>query len=287
MSVSHAATEAEKVAAGLPGLVLAAERIAAGVQTGPHGRRRAGTGDSFWQSRPLSPHEAARRIDWRLSARAGRPFVRETEWEAAQTVGLWAASDPGMAWRGADTRPTKGERASVLTLAMAALLLRGGERVRLLASDRPAFGGVGALSAVAHALASADGAPATDRLPRFGRAVLVGDWLGPAEETASMLRRFAARQAAGVLVQVLDPAELELPFSGRVRLAAPGGDEALVIERAEDAREGYAARIADHMAALRDACRAAGWLYRLHVTDQPAQAALLSLWMALADGTPA
>jgi len=143
---------------------------------------------------------------------------------------------------------------------------------------------VGALSAVAHALASADGAPATDRLPKYGRAVLVGDWLGPVEHTAAMLRRFAARQAAGVLVQVLDPAELALAFSGRVRLATPSGDEALVIERAEDAREDYAARIAVHIAALRDSCRAAGWLYRLHVTDQPAQAALLSLWMALADG---
>lgn len=281
MSVALA-RDAERVAAGLPALVLAAERIAAGVRIGPHGRRRAGSGFSFWQSRPLSPHEPARRIDWRLSARTGRPFVRETEWEAAQTVGLWHATDAGMDWTGDGGRTTKRDRAALLTLALAALLLRGGERVRLLGSDAPPV--ATRLDAVAHAMAElpAETVPLPQRLPRHGRAVLVGDWLGPVEDTAALLRAFAARPVGGVLVQVLDPAELAFGYSGRVRFSAPAGGEALVIERAEEARERYGARLAAHRAAIEAACRSAGWFYRLHVTDQPAQAALLSLWATLA-----
>ena len=278
------AREAERVAAGFPALVLAAERIAAGVRVGPHGRRRAGSGFSFWQSRPLSPHEPARRIDWRLSARTGRPFVRETEWEAAQTVGLWHATDAGMDWTGDPGRITKRDRAAVLTLALAALLLRGGERIRLLGSDAPAIGGGARLDAVAHAMAElpAETVPSPERLPRHARAVLIGDWLRPVEDTAALLRGFTARPVGGVLVQVLDPAEMALAYSGRMRLLAPAGGEALVIERAEDARERYGARLAAHRAAIEDACRAVGWFYRLHVTDHPAQAALLSLWATLA-----
>ena len=40
---------------------------------------------------PPVPRRATRssRIDWRVSARSDRAYVRETEWEAAQTVCLW------------------------------------------------------------------------------------------------------------------------------------------------------------------------------------------------------
>ena len=41
-----------------------------------------------------------------------------------------------MAWRSRDTLPLKQERADELLLALAALLLRGGERVRGWSSER-------------------------------------------------------------------------------------------------------------------------------------------------------
>ncbi len=80
---------AEALGARLPPLLVAAERVAATVAQGVHGRRRVGQGDSFWQFRPFLPGDAAASIDWRQSARSDRAFVRETEWEAAQTVCLW------------------------------------------------------------------------------------------------------------------------------------------------------------------------------------------------------
>ncbi len=42
---------AEALAATLPPLLVAAERVAATVAQGVHGRRRAGMGESFWQFR--------------------------------------------------------------------------------------------------------------------------------------------------------------------------------------------------------------------------------------------
>ncbi len=56
---------------------------------GVHGRRRAGPGENFWQFRPFASGEPANRIDWRRSARGAQAFVREREWEAAQTLWLW------------------------------------------------------------------------------------------------------------------------------------------------------------------------------------------------------
>ncbi|MCA3425865.1 MAG: DUF58 domain-containing protein, partial [Roseomonas sp.] len=55
---------AEALGARLPPLVVKAERIAATVMQGVHGRRRSGQGDAFWQFRPYLPGDAAARVDW-------------------------------------------------------------------------------------------------------------------------------------------------------------------------------------------------------------------------------
>src|SRR5436189_5216594 len=78
------------LAATMPRLILEARRVAATIIHGLHGRRRAGTGESFWQFRRFTSGESASKVDWRRSARDDHLYVREHEWEAAHTVWLWA-----------------------------------------------------------------------------------------------------------------------------------------------------------------------------------------------------
>ena len=81
--------DAATLSARLPSLVIAARRVAQTVRHGVHGRRRAGSGETFWQFRPFLSGEPSSRVDWRRSAREERAFVREREWEAAHTVWIW------------------------------------------------------------------------------------------------------------------------------------------------------------------------------------------------------
>ena len=87
---------AETAAAGLPDLMLAAERLAVSVDPGAHGLRRAGTGEDFWQYRPAMTGDPAGLIDWRRSARSDATFVRERELHTAQSAILWVAATPGI-----------------------------------------------------------------------------------------------------------------------------------------------------------------------------------------------
>src|SRR5258708_2025464 len=82
----------------LPNLVVSAREIAGSMIHGVHGRRRAGTGESFWQFRPFVHGESASGIDWRRSARDDRTYIREREWEAAHTVWIWIDRSPSMAY---------------------------------------------------------------------------------------------------------------------------------------------------------------------------------------------
>jgi uncharacterized protein (DUF58 family) len=274
---------AEALGATLPPLVVQAERVAATVMQGVHGRRRPGQGDAFWQFRPYLPGDAASRVDWRQSARSDRLFVRETEWEAAQTVALWCQSGPGMDWRSDAVLPAKRTRAELLLLALSALLFRGGERVRLFGLPR-AFAGRGAMSSLAQSLPRQAALAEDARIPRHARAVLIGDFLAPLEETRRVVAQLAAGAVRGHLLQVLDPAEETLPFTGRVRFEAPGGAEQALVPRVEGVRALYEERLARHREGLAALAAASGWSFATHRTDHPPEAALLALHRRLAPG---
>jgi uncharacterized protein (DUF58 family) len=277
--------EAERVGAGLPPLLVAADRVAATVAQGVHGRRRVGVGESFWQFRPYQPGDATTAIDWRQSAKGDRVVLREQEWEAAESVWLWVDRSASMRFR-SHRGPTKDERAQVLALALASLLLRAGERVAALAAETPPMAGRAALARLAEQLdqpPAGGGGDALPRrpLPRHARCVLVSDWLMPRERIEEWLGFVHGRGVQGFVVAVLDPAELELPYAGRVRFSGMEDEGIALIGNVDRVRADYERLMADHRAALADTTRRLGWRMTLHRTDHPPEQALLPAYMAL------
>jgi uncharacterized protein (DUF58 family) len=281
---------AEQAAATLPPLLVAAERVATTVAQGVHGRRRVGQGETFWQFRQYEPGDATTRIDWRESAKSQRLYVRETEWEAAQSVWLWRDLSSSMAYTsagyiaGADW-PTKRDRAELILVALASLLIRGGERLALLGSGIAPMTGRVALSRLVQLIerrAEADGGvPGFEPLPRMGQLVLIGDFLAPLERINAAVGQFAGAGLRGHLLQIADPAEEDLPFAGRVRFQGVEEPDELVISRVETVRADYARRFRDHRQGLADIARAVGWTIGYHRTDRAPHLALLALHAAL------
>ncbi|MET4697147.1 uncharacterized protein (DUF58 family) [Constrictibacter sp. MBR-5] len=280
--------DAERLGAGLPPLLLAALRIAETVSPGVHGRRRSGPGDAFWQFRHYQPGDSVRSIDWRRSARAEPVFVRENEWESAQTLLLWRDVSPSMRWRSARTLPEKAERATVLMLALCSLLLRSGEQVGLLGDAAPPVRGVPGLGRIADIVErgepSADdaiGMPPPVPVPRHAQVVMFGDFLDPLPEIEARMRTFAAQAARGHLLQVLDPAEEALPMRGRIRFEGLEHEGSLLVRRAERLRPDYLSRLSAQRAGLAVLARQLGWTFATHHTDAPPHLALLALHRAL------
>jgi uncharacterized protein (DUF58 family) len=279
----------ERLAATLPPLLVRAERVAATVAQGVHGRRRVGQGDTFWQFRRYEPGDSAQRIDWRRSAKSDSLFLRETEWEAAASIWLWCDSSPSMAYSSATALPEKGDRAAMLLLALAALLLRGDEHVALLGTGLPPRPRRPALDRMAFLIergadADARGLPDFEPLPRHAQLVLFGDLLAPLEEVDALVRRFAGRGVNGHLVQVLDPAEETLPFAGRTRFEGLEGEGDVLIRRVEAVRQDYIARMEAQRDGLAAIARAVGWDYVAHRTDRPPESALLAIYARLSAG---
>jgi uncharacterized protein (DUF58 family) len=287
-SVAHLRTRAQEEAGRFPALLARAEHLAGTVLLGEHGRRRAGLGDDFWQYRPLGVGDSYRAIDWRRSARGDEQFVREHEWQIAQSVQLWV--DPGASMRFASTKhlPAKADRARLVALAAAILLIRGGERVGLTGWDLPPRRGTAQSLRLAEALSQEAGedyaAPEARGLLPHAKALFVSDCLSDPAPLEAALTKAADRGVRGVLLQVLDPSEEAFPFDGRTIFESVNKSLRHETLKAGDLRETYLQRLAERKARLQAVCRLTGWQFFTHHTDQTAQAALLWVYRAL-DGS--
>ncbi|WP_419798760.1 MAG: DUF58 domain-containing protein [Terasakiella sp.] len=282
---------AEAECAGLPPLLVEAERVAATVAQGIHGRRRRGQGDNFWQFRPYQSGESTRAIDWRQSAKTQHHFVREYEWEAAQTVWLWRDPSASMNYSSSPTLVDKRYRAELITLALASLLLRGGEQIALLGDANPPGRGRAALYRLASILErnqsrkdTLQSLPEHAHLPRHGELVLIGDFLSPLPEIEEALKRYSRRHLRGHMIQILDPAEESLPFDGRVEFQGLENEGSAYFGNVETVRDAYKERLKARRQTLNLLAHSLGWSFQRHDTSQSAASALLNLYLSITQG---
>lgn len=282
-------SRAAVIAAKLPPLLIATDRIALTVEQGVHGRRRVGRGESFWQFRQYYPGDELRRLDWRQSAKSDRLYLRQTEWSAAQSVYLWCDQSPSMDFASRRDLSSKVERAQVMLLALATVLSNAGERVALLGHAAPPMAGrqvaerlAERLLTEARGLDRGDGLPPAPLLPAHAHVVLISDFLVPLPDLARMIDHFADQDVHGHLLQVLDPAEIDLPYAGRVKFEGLEREGNLVVGRADLLHEVYQERLAEHWQSLRNLAAVAGWTCSRHVTNGSATQSLLQLYQWLA-----
>ena len=267
--------DAEKISGALPPLLVEAEKLVNSLAIGVHGRRRSGMGETFWQYRQAEPGDSLSDIDWRRSAGADHLYIRETEWEAAESVLLWCDRAQSMEFRSEKMDWSKSDRARLLTLATAVLLQRGGERFGLLGTEaeRPTTGET-QLMRVAAQLSAENrrapdfGAPPAGIMPKAGKAIFFSDFMGPRDAVFPALLNAAGQGTSGVFVMILDPIEETFPFRGRTRFESVARSVRYETDEANGLREAYLERLAERRADLKAVAERAGWQVLFHRTDE-------------------
>jgi uncharacterized protein (DUF58 family) len=181
---------------------------------------------------------------------------------------------------------TKLDRASLLALALASLLTRGGERIGLLGNGaKPASGRI-AVGRLAHELVEAlpqDAAlPPPAAVGKNAQLVWLSDFLSPLGDIERAVRGLAGAGLTGHLVHIVDPVEQDFPFRGRTRFEWSAPHRSEVFGRAERIREDYCRRFRAQSDAVAALARGLGWSYLIHRTDRQPVKALVALYAELA-----
>jgi uncharacterized protein (DUF58 family) len=193
-----------------------------------HGAR-PGIGLTFAELRAYEPGDDVRHLDWNVTARQGRPFVRRYVEERA--LSLWLVVDVSASMRFGRERATKADRAAQAAALLATAAVQNGDRVGLiLVSDRielelPPAGGVRHLSQLVRALvATPTTSPKTKlsaglarvrRSARRSMLVVISDFI--TEEPVGSWRRGASRHDT-IALRVVDPREDQLANAGILAL---------------------------------------------------------------------
>jgi uncharacterized protein (DUF58 family) len=109
-------TELILLKASIKGISLTSARVKNSSITGAHASRFRGRGMDYQESRAYQPGDDIRSMDWRVTARAGIPYVKMYEEERERQVMLLIDLNPGMFFA------TQGAFKSVMAARIAALI---------------------------------------------------------------------------------------------------------------------------------------------------------------------
>lgn len=253
-------------------LELDVERRLDGLLQGDYRGLVSGLGSEPGEAREYQAGDDIRRMDWNVTARMATPHVRETiadrELETTLVVDLSPSIDFGTSVR------RKSELALAVVAAVGILTDRTGNRLGAIVTDGSSLTELRArtgrrnLLALLQRLATHQPGPTgsdarlADGLQRLGGpsrrrglAVVISDLLDPGWDQAL---KAVSRRHETLVVELVDPRELELPNVGVIELRdRESGALREVDTRSRKLRERYAAagreRLADHARRVREA----------------------------------
>lgn len=246
-------------------LRIRARMVAEGVYAGAHRSARKGAGIEFGGHRAYTPGDDLRHLDVRSLLRHDHLLVRQFETETDRALRLVVDATASMGYRGSRAPGSKLAFASLAAAALARVAVGSGDPVGLsfiggLSEARPVpvRGGREVFERIVDALegqgadgdAFADlealdrGIGAVSRTARRGSVVvLLSDLVDLPAEAADRISAIATRGRVVVVVQTLDPDEVDFPFQETVRLQSLEGKT--TVETDEAARDRYLASIAE------------------------------------------
>jgi uncharacterized protein (DUF58 family) len=279
-----------RVLAGLANLELVARAVVDGFMVGLHRSLRPGFSLEFADYRPYEPGDDPRFIDWNAYARSDRLVMKRYVGETSThlMIVLDASASMGIRGRGA---VSKLQYAKYTAASLAYLAHRQHDPLGWAIFDAqlreyaPPQSRRNPLGSFLHALERTAPGGATDaaaalgpfarRVNRRGLVALISDFLCEPEPLLESVRPLAARGQELLLLQVLDPADLDPLLEGGELLEDSETGETMAVSP-EFARHEYPERMARHVAALARAARESGADHVTLDTSAPLDRALRS-----------
>ncbi|MEQ6340792.1 MAG: DUF58 domain-containing protein [Gammaproteobacteria bacterium] len=232
-----------------------------------------GRGMELEDVRAYQTGDDVRRMDWRATARSGKPIMKVFREERSKELFLVIDRGPGMHFG------TRGELKAARAARVAALLafsaLAAREPVAGIVVDNreqffpPARHLEGVLALLLAACAPLPESPSTiavetlleqiDRTAERGSLIcLISDFAQWREEHLPLLLHLTARHKV-LALRIVDPGEEELPDAGKIRVVLPATGTMCVVDTSDAAlRTRYAKAMAERAAALEGLFRYAG-----------------------------
>lgn len=260
-----------EVLARVRALELTARQVVEGMMAGAHASPRHGFAVEFAHHREYVPGDDVKHLDWKVFARSERYYLKQYELETDLTC--WLIVDGSGSMRYSSGKISKYDYACILAAALAHIVLREGDRVGAIVADSApqrflrssgagsqihevvrqlALGPTGQPSRIGAALMDLAG-----RLSRHGIVFIFSDFFDDVPELLQGLRRLRFDRHELIAATILDPAEVDFPFSSATMFKGLEIPEHLLTDP-RSLREAYLKEMNQHRDQFRRGCRDLG-----------------------------
>jgi len=268
-------------------LELIARELVEGLRVGSHRSPLKGFSTEFAHHRQYVPGDAIRNIDWRVYGRTERYYTKLYEAETNFDCHLLIDASSSMNY--ASGKVSKLEYAKFLAASLAYIVLKQRDSVGLSIFDTevraylPPRSTMGILVHIDRLLRETKSLPKTTiarqlndvalMMKRRSFVIIISDFLAEVDDVLKGLGRLRHSGHNVLLLQTLDPYEIEFPFKGIWRFDGLELEEPLITQP-ERIREDYLKNFNAHREALRNGCIAEHIDYTLIDTSRPLDAVL-------------
>jgi uncharacterized protein (DUF58 family) len=264
-------------------LLVFAKAIVEGYFAGKHKSPYRGSAAEFADYKEYAPGDELARLDWRVYGRTRRLYLRQFEEETDMTVYLMLDTSGSMRYAG-EKRQSKFFLAAKIAAALAYLMMAQSDKASLVLFAQKvtqffAPGGtrrhlhriVTELERVRPALTTGIASAVQECNALFkkrGRIVILSDFLDDTDALFDSLAQFVHRKFEILLLQIVDPDELNLPAFNAAKFVDLETAETVQVDP-EEIRASYQAHIKEHIDALAKEADMRQIQHRLVDTQRP------------------
>ena len=268
-------------------LELIAREVVEGLRVGAHRSPLRGFSTEFAHHRQYVPGDSIRKIDWRVYGRTERYYTKLYEAETNFDCHLLIDASASMSY--ASGKVSKLEYAKFLAASLAYIVLKQRDSVGLSIFDSevraylPPRSTMSILVQIDRLLRDTKSVPRTTlakqlhdialMMKRRSFVIVISDLFTDVDDIMGGLDHLRYDGHNVLVLQTLDPYEIEFPFKGIWQFDGLEQEEPLITQP-ERIREGYLERLREHQEALRAGCTAAQIDYALVDISRPLDAFL-------------
>ena len=276
-----------EVLARIADLSLRARRVVEGTISGLHRSPFHGFNVEFAEYREYSPGDDLRRLDWRVFGRTDRYYIKQYEEESNLRATVVMDSSASMKYR--SRALSKFDYGATVAASLATLLIEQQDPVGLALFDsqpRKILPPAATQAQLARIICELEGAQPdretelgvvltemSEQVKRRGLILIISDLLTDLDAFYDGLSRLQYRGHEIIVLQILDPDELEMPFTDLVLFRDIEGAEELFAEPWAF-RKAYRAAMQEFVAGVCDGCGSRAIDHLLLRTDEDPGAAL-------------
>lgn len=231
-----------------------------------------GHGDDFWQYRNFENLEAANLIDWRISAKSDKLFVREFERQSPMQLSIWCDFSEQMFFCGKN-RATKAKIGVIIALSLFfgftshRIIIKNENKIINKANDF-AQNIVQIGKNFPHNFAA---------LPY----IIIFDGLIELNKLSDLIAKAKHNSASLFFIIINDKSEIEFDFTGDLEFQNYNDESKIHIQDCEIIREQYKIKMSQYFKSLEEIVSNAGFSYFNLKTDDDLSNLISNLWLKI------